>query len=447
MNLLENRIQKRLHVSLYALLFLTALLGLSVILEGCSDSCEIKGTYVYYEPVYTPLATIRSSIEVTEPQLVKSVGKIYFKDDYLFINEPGEGIHVIDDRDQRNPAFKKFIRIPGNYDLAIKGNTLYADSYMDLVALDISDLNAIKVVSRLENIYNSYNSLGFYADEFKGVVTSWVEKDMNVETAECGISMQPWGGFYSGGGVALMAEMSADFSSKAAIAPGNGSGPGLGGSLARMTVSDNHLYVLNGGEIEVVDVTAESEPTKTSSVGVSWDMETIFPYKHKLFIGARSGMHILDISAPEKPTLISTYQHITSCDPVVVEGDFAYVTLRSGNPTCDGFSNQLEIIDIKDPVNPELVEVYAMTNPHGLGVDANLLFVCDGPAGLKMYDITDRHDLDNNLKATHKFIHAYDVIPFHDVLMLIGEDGILQYDYSDNQNLKLLSHITIQHEE
>ena len=57
MDTLENRLQKRIHVSLYALLFLTVLLGISVLLEGCTDKCEVTNEYVYYEPVYSDCRT------------------------------------------------------------------------------------------------------------------------------------------------------------------------------------------------------------------------------------------------------------------------------------------------------------------------------------------------------------------------------------------------------
>ncbi|HEX8039059.1 MAG TPA: hypothetical protein VF490_07895, partial [Chryseosolibacter sp.] len=133
METLEHRLQKRIHVSLYALLFLTTLLGLSVLLEGCSDKCEVKNEYVYFEPVYTTVSEIRESIHLLPPQPVQQVGKIYLKDGIMFLNEPGQGIHIIDNHDPAHPAPLKFLQIPGNYDLAIKGNTLYADSYVDLV--------------------------------------------------------------------------------------------------------------------------------------------------------------------------------------------------------------------------------------------------------------------------------------------------------------------------
>src|SRR5690606_23748381 len=233
---------------------------------------------------------------------------------------------------------------------------------------------------------------------------------------ECDVAMQPWGGVWLAEGIGLSAQAYASFDSKAAIAPGTGSGSGLGGSLARMTVKNNQLFLLDGSHVKTMNIQNASQPVLQDSLLVSWDIETIFPYEDKLFIGSRSGMYILDAATPGELSLISTYSHVYSCDPVVVEDDYAYVTLRSGNPTCQGFENQLEILDISDPAKPELIETYDMTNPHGLGIDQNLLFICDGSAGLKMYDVTNKHDLTNNLVARHAFINALDVIPFNNVL-------------------------------
>ena len=39
----------------------------------------------------------------------------------------------------RDPKNISFINIPGNEDMAIKGNTLYADAYGDLVTFDITN--------------------------------------------------------------------------------------------------------------------------------------------------------------------------------------------------------------------------------------------------------------------------------------------------------------------
>lgn len=443
MDTLDNRLQKRIHVSLYALLFLTVLLGISVLLEGCTDTCEVTNEYVYYEPVYTTMETVRASIALVNPEPIKSVGKIYYKDGMMFVNEPGEGIHIINNHNPSNPAPLKFLKIPGNFDLAIKGNTLYADSFVDLIAFDLTDINAIHEVARLEGIFKNYNTFGITADASCCVITEWVEKkNIQVTESDCDSYLQPWGGMWYAEGIAVTSDMTAAFSSKAAIAPGTGSGLGIGGSLARFTLSGNHLYMLDGGDLQTVNVSIEQSPVAVRKDYIAWDIETIFPYKDNLFIGSSTGMHILSISAPESPTPVSTYQHVQSCDPVVVDDKYAYVTLRSGN-SCQGFTNQLEVINIENLAAPQLLYTYPMSNPHGLGIDEEMLFICDGNDGLKAYDAGDVSKIDKNLLAHYKDINATDVIPLGNTLMMIGTNGIYQYDYSDPKQIKLLSQIKL----
>jgi len=201
--------------------------------------------------------------------------------------------------------------------------------------------------------------------------------------------------------------------------------------------------MLDGGDLQTVNVSAESNPIAVRKDLIAWDIETIFPYKENLFIGSSSGMYILDISSPEAPSILSTYQHVRSCDPVVVDDKYAYVTLRSGT-ACQGFTNQLEVINIENLRSPQLSYTYLMTNPHGLGIDDGTLFVCDGNDGLKAYNAKDVSAIDKNLLAHYKNINALDVIPLGDVLMMIGENGIYQYDYSNPKDIKLLSQIKLQ---
>lgn len=423
---------------IFALLILSALLGLSLFFESCDDICEEQYAYSYYEPVYTSLADIRSGIEVDEPRSITNVGKIYFKDGYLFVNEPGEGIHIIDNRDPENPQHKSFIVIPGNSELAIRNNILYVDSYIDLVGLDISNLENIVEVSRLENVFSQYNSFGFYVDPQLGLVTSWVERtDVEITESPCDATLEAWGGYFYKSGVMA----TEDFANAAASAPGNTTG--VGGSMARFTIQADHLYMLDAGNIHTADISNPADPNMSSSVPLSWDMETIFPYEDKLFVGSRGGLHIVSLEDPANPVWISTYSHIISCDPVVVDGETAYVTLRSGTE-CEGFTNQLEVIDVSDWHNPQLQKIYPMHNPHGLGIDQSLLFICDGDAGLKIYNATDRENIDQNMIKHYTGIHAYDAIPFNNILMLIGEDGIFQYDYSNPAAIRLLSHLEIE---
>ena len=104
-------------------------------------------------PVYMSWEELRASVKMTESRELVNPGKIYFKDGYIFINEELKGIHVFDNQDPANPQNIGFVEVPGNVDIAIKDNILYADSYVDLVAIDISDVNNPVEVKRVKDIF------------------------------------------------------------------------------------------------------------------------------------------------------------------------------------------------------------------------------------------------------------------------------------------------------
>jgi hypothetical protein len=208
-------------------------------------------------------------------------------------------------------------------------------------------------------------------------------------------------------------------------------------------LNGQYLYLIAlPWSLKTVDVANPSQLIVKDSVDVPRNMETLYRMGSRLFVGTTTGMLIYDIDIPEKPVEISSYDHINACDPVVVDDKYAYVTLRTGTMCANG-SNLLEVIDISSITHPYLVKSYPMYNPHGLGVDGDLLFVCDGDAGLKVYDKSDPLQILNNQLAHYKDFNTFDVIPLNEVLMLIGEDGIYQYDYSDPTNIRQISHLRI----
>ena len=109
--------------------------------------------YEYYEPIYLSYEELRSAIESVGSQSLHEPGKIYLKDNYVFLNERNVGIHVIDNSNPNNPVKISFINIPGNIDMAIRGNILFVDSYIDLAALDISDIRHVREVKRIKNAF------------------------------------------------------------------------------------------------------------------------------------------------------------------------------------------------------------------------------------------------------------------------------------------------------
>ncbi len=73
-------------------------------------------------PVYMSYEKLRADetihTDIIEPLV--NTGKIYFKDNYIFINDKYEGIHIIDNMDSANPQNISYITIPGNTDISIK---------------------------------------------------------------------------------------------------------------------------------------------------------------------------------------------------------------------------------------------------------------------------------------------------------------------------------------
>jgi hypothetical protein len=131
---------------------------------------------------------------------------------------------------------------------------------------------------------------------------------------------------------------------------------------------------------------------------------------------------------------------MTACDPVVVKGNYAYVTVRSGR-TCGGEINQLDVVDITNLSSPFIARSYNMHNPHGLGVDGNLLFICDGTVGLKVFNNTNPLEVGDHLMHQFQNIQATDIIPHNNIAIMIGNDGLYQYDYSNPNAIQLLSKI------
>lgn len=222
------------------------------------------------------------------------------------------------------------------------------------------------------------------------------------------------------------------------VGPGASDGAitGKGGSMARFAVVGDYLYTVDNASLNLFDISNAADPQPERTVPVTFGVETIFPFGDKLFIGTQTGMQIYDISNQAAPQYVSHYEHVVACDPVVTDGRYAYVTLRSGT-ACRQAINQLQVIDLQDIKKPTLIQQYNMKNPMGLGIDNDLLFVCDD--GLKVYDATDAMALQ---LIYHFDVKAYDVIPVDGRLLLIGSDGFYQYQY-DAENLTLLSKIDI----
>lgn len=419
------------------LFFFLTVIGTSF--NSCEDVRVQTIRWIEYEPVYMSEAEFINSVALEASRELQKPGKIYFYNGYLFVNELNEGIHIIDNRDPSSPSNIGFINIPANKDIAVKGERLYADSQKDLLVFNIKNLQQPKLIKRMEGIFNTSAEIppGFTTqgvDPSKGILVDWkpVIKEEVCET-DCGSHpARPWQC------VNCEVTMLDGFTRTSSDASFGANSGGAGGSMARFTISGNHLYAVDYTTLSTFDISGPA--ALVDKIGVGWAIETIFPYKENLFIGSASAMYIFDISSPSSPNQISMYVHTTACDPIVVEDNFAFVTLRDGE-RCPRGVNRLEVVDVKNITQPKKAAFYEMISPHGLGIDNGILFVSEGKHGLKIMDAKKPKEI--KLLRHIKDLKTYDVIPLNGVLMVTGDDGIVQYDYSDINDLKLLSIIPV----
>ncbi len=411
-------------------------------LSGCKDSFIEEHTYTANVPIYMSWSDLRKASDPMPPEPIAEQGKIYLKDNLLFVNEKYKGIHVFDNSNPASPLDRGFISVPGNVDLAVKGNFLYADSYVDLVVFDISNIGNPKEVYRMKDIfpYTIPETTAAYPisqiDTAKGVIIGWKVEQITERTDQPNYRGMTF--FYDKG-----------MNSFLSASPSSSSGSsvttqvvGVGGSLARFIIFSDQLFALNNNNnsLQLIEIANPLQLSAGKKIILNRTAETLFMEGINLFIGTQTGMLIYDLSAAANPVYVSEYNHFKSCDPVVVSDGYAYVTLRSGN-RCGNFSNVMEVIDLHVITSPQLVKSYPMTAPYGLGIDNKTLFVCDGSAGLKIYDASDKLRIDEHLIKIFADIDATDVIPAGTSLIVLARDGIYQYSYTDLQHIQLLSRI------
>ena len=406
---------------------LIAACALLILMAAClKDTAYRTYTYTLYRPVYKTSDEVRANIKNAAPQPITAQGKMYVLGNYIYLSELGKGIHIINNSNPASPINEAYISIPGCEDMAAYGTTLYADCYTDLMVLDISNPKNVVLKKAIANIFPDRQYVLGYRNDSGKVIYDWVVKDTTVtEEMETGRLF---------GGLVFM-DATANFSSSSGT-KANSPATGKGGSMARFAIQSEHLYTVTTSKLNVLGVSVPADPQWKKTIDLGWGIETIYPFKDKLFIGSNTGMQIYTVSNPANPQKAGTFTHATVCDPVIAEDGYAFVTLRSGN-TCRGITNQLDVVDIQNIYQPALKKSYPLTNPHGLSKDGQWLFVCDGQDGLKVLDASNPQSI--ILKTTIPMADTYDVICMNGIAIVTAKDGIYQYNYSNINNIQLLS--------
>ena len=385
-------------------------------------------------PVIKSKTDVRNSIAIQGARNTNSDGKIYVYNDLLFYIAQNSGIHIFNNQNPENPQNLLFINLEGVHDISVKNNILYADNFSDLVVFDISDLSNIQLVNTEEDMLYYYaivpdNAL-YVSYEYPTNQDDFIAYYETVQMERDEVENNPE--FYSVDDIWNLEVFDG------AIAA-SGDVIGTGGSYAKFQIYNNALYTIDDYMLYAFDITNYNDINLSSQLWMEdWfgaaQLETTFIRKDYLFIGATNGMHIVGLQDEFNPSYTSSFLHATGCDPVVVEDNTAYITVRGGN-SCGSIEDQVNVIDISDINAPVEYSTYFLGSPYGLGVKDQTLYVCNDD-GLNVFNAQNPNSI--VLENTYQNI-AKDVIPLTTHLIAVGENVIYQYNYVDDFGLELLS--------
>ncbi|MFZ1527370.1 MAG: hypothetical protein WAT19_01375 [Ferruginibacter sp.] len=408
-----------------------------IITAAIASSCTkdfVSEHYTFYRPVYKTTDEVKAGIKSGAAATVTSPGKIFVKGSFAFLNEIDKGVHIIDFSNPAAPVNKAFVEIPGCRDIAVRGNYLYADCYTDLVTIDITNPQNVTLKSFINGVFpwRYYNS-GIAYDNGK-IIVDWIKVDTVIRH-------QPGGNLPWWNNMPILFFSPTDFNGGIAAANNGGITNGTGGSMAAFALLGNRMYTVDYQNLKVFNTSNAALPAYVKNIALpGWNIETIYPFNDKLFIGSQSGMMIYDASVPDDPTPLGALEHVRTCDPVIADGNYAYVTLRSGTE-CQGFTNQLDVLDISNLLHPVLVKTYLLTNPHGLAKDGNTLLICDGDGGLKVFNAADVNNIQQSSIISN--METYDVIAINGTAVVSAKDGIYFIDYSNPANANVKGKINV----
>jgi len=416
------------------LYFLSITILCSFFLFSCTnDSGTVTVNYLEATAIYGDMDAIRSIPLNEEGRTIEDPGKIFIGDDFVFIGEEGEGIHVINNQDRSAPVSAAFIHIPGNKEFYVLEGILYAESYYDMLKIDVSDPVNVQLLSRAKYaIQDEFKNdkgetlVGFSYEE--KTITLGEDDDFMNEIIEDQLVYYDFAK-----NVIPKSSVPSSFTGNSAQSIG---------TINRITKSNNHVYVVsNNNMIMLNDNDFESDVTRIENI--KEEMETVFPYQNQLFVGSKSSMSIFDISNGNQPNEVYDFEHATSCDPVLPYNDIAYVTLRTADfSQCPGNINALLVIDINDLSEPILTDEIQLASPYGMSVINDLLYVGNGVNGLSVFDVSETKK--PILLKEYDDIVAYDIIADpsdSEYLFIAGSDGMNQYQIGEELTLSLKSSI------
>ncbi len=414
------------------LIFLLLALPAMLLVKSCTKAeGEVMLTYTKAIAQYGDLDSVRRLPLMVEQRAVENPIGFYVGKDFILVGERDKGIHIFNNLNMQSPTKHSFIQIPFNREFYVKGNYIYAESMYDFLKIDISDVYQPRLISRAEQVFSDpiYDDKGRVLLGFT-YKTATDKYELNSPEAKEIRRQHLLHLDYSNTMIPL--------SSVPTMFTGN-NGKSKG-TMNRIAVARNHVYMITQRKMFILSDGSELKPVRT--MDISAGSETIYEDDGKLFVGANSDMSVYEIrnqGTPSNPRRLGRLEHVTSCDPVLPVGKYAYYTLRTvANEGCNTMGeNSLNVVDVSNPSNMRSVQEFAMKSPYGLALINQHLFVGEGDNGLAIFDAQTPHKL--RQVKNHPQIKAFDILqsPFdNDIVITATRQGIKQFRV-DWQQLQL----------
>ena len=131
----------------------STLLIIYYLFSSCFGMAEVDSRS-NFKPVYMKRSVFENSIQFEPAKSTLTSGKIYIKDELMYLNDVNKGFQIYNYSNPNNPVKIGYINIPGSTDVAIRNNVLYVNQATDLVTINYNvSTNSVTVTNRIKNAF------------------------------------------------------------------------------------------------------------------------------------------------------------------------------------------------------------------------------------------------------------------------------------------------------
>ncbi len=155
-----------------------------------------------------------------------------------------------------------------------------------------------------------------------------------------------------------------------------------GHAARKIAITGNYAYISDGYYgIQIMDISSPDDPVPVGSFntpGYTYQVEIDGNFAY--VADHSGGLRVLDISNPVQPVEVASLATPNDALGICVKGDFAFMGIGA-----DGMA----VIYIVDPLNPQLIGTHAFSGGRNIVVEGDYAFLADGANGLLVLDITN----------------------------------------------------------